>query len=287
MPNLKDIRRRIRSVKSTQQITRAMKMVAAAKLRKAQERLHATDAYVKGLDELRLDLVRRAGPGAHPFFRVPQGERTLVLLVTGDRGLCGSYNSALLARAERLIAERGAGELSFILAGKKGVDRFAKGPAEVLSAYPNVFAKLDALPFAAMAETAREAFLSGRVDRVAALSSRFRSSATFPVELTPILPMEADAPGASDGAAEGSDYLCEPSIGEILAELLPRALAVGVHRLMLEANAAEQAARMSAMELATKNADDMIGSLTLFYNRARQAAITKELIEIVSGAQSA
>jgi F-type H+-transporting ATPase subunit gamma len=135
-----------------------------------------------------------------------------------------------------------------------------------------------------MAETAREAFLSGRVDRVAALSSRFRSTATFPVELTPILPMEAET---SEGTAEGSDYLCEPSMEEILAELLPRALAVGIHRLMLEANAAEQAARMSAMELATKNADDMIGSLTLFYNRARQAAITKELIEIVSGAQSA
>jgi F-type H+-transporting ATPase subunit gamma len=281
LPNLKDIRRRIRSVRSTQQITRAMKMVAAAKLRKAQDRLHATDAYVRGLDDLRRGLVRRAGPGAHPFLRRPEGDRALVLLITGDRGLCGSYNSALLARADRLAAERGGG-LSFLLAGKKGVDHFAKTPVEVLAAYPNIFAKLDALPSAEMAEAAREAFLSGRVQRVEALSARFRSLSSFPVELTPLLPMEAGEAG-EEGANE---YLCEPSIGEILAELLPRALSVAVHRLMLEANAAEQAARMTAMELATHNADDMIGSLTLFYNRARQAAITKELIEIVSGAQA-
>ena len=282
MPSLKDIRRRIRSVKSTQQITRAMKMVAAAKLRKAQERLHATDAYVKGLDDLRRNLVRRVGPDAHPFFRRPEGERTLVLLITGDRGLCGSYNSAILARADKLLAERGSGDLSFLLAGKKGVDHFAKVPIELLAAYPNVFVKLDALPTGAMAEAAREAFLSGQVQRVVALSSRFRSTATFPVELTPILPMEAEEKDAEAAA----DYLCEPSMEEILNELLPRTLSVGIHRLMLEANAAEQAARMSAMELATKNADDKIDSLTLYYNRARQASITKELIEIVSGAQA-
>ena len=281
MPSLKDIRRRIRSVRSTQQITRAMKMVAAAKLRKAQERLHATDAYVRGLDELRRDLVRRAGPEAHPFFHHPQGDRTLVLLIAGDRGLCGSYNSALLARADRLVAERD-GTACLILAGKKGVDYFAKSSIEVLAAYSNVFAKLDALPSAAMAEAARKAFLSGRVQRVVALSSRFHSAAALSVEETPILPMEAE----EAEAAEGADYLCEPTLEEILAELLPRVLAVGIHRLMLEANAAEQAARMAAMELATRNAGDMIGSLTLYYNRARQAAITKELIEIVSGAQA-
>ncbi len=281
MPSLKDIRRRIRSVRSTQQITRAMKMVAAAKLRKATERLHATDAYVKGLNELRQNLVRRVGPASHPLFRSPEGGPTLVLLITGDRGLCGSYNSALLARADRFAAEH-RGEVAFLLAGKKGVDHFAKADAEVLAAYPNVFAHLDALPAAEMAAAAREAFLSGRAARVVALSSRFRSAANFPVEMTPLLPLAADA----SGGEEGVEYLCEPAIGEILAELLPRVLTVTVHRLMLEANAAEQAARMTAMELATKNADDMIGSLTLYYNRARQAAITKELIEIVSGAQA-
>ena len=283
MPSLKDIRRRIRSVKSTQQITRAMKMVAAAKLRKAQERLAASGPYAKHLEDLMRRLAARIGPDAHPFFRKQEVERSLVLLVTGDRGLCGAYNANLFHAAERMIRERGPEHLEFILAGKKGADHFRKAGLDIRQSYPNLFQKLDRLPFEAIAAEAREAFLAGRVQEVAVVSMRFRSLSSTAIETVPILPLEPP----ESAEPPGVEYLTEPPLDRILDALIPRYLNASVLRALLEANASEQAARMTAMELATRNADDMIGSLTLFYNRARQAAITKELIEIVSGAQSA
>jgi len=279
---LKDIRRRIRSVKSTQQITRAMKMVAAAKLRKATERLTASRSYATRLEDLMVRLARRVGPDAHPFFRRQPVERTLVLLVTGDRGLCGAYNTNLFHAADHLIRERGAEKLEFILAGKKGVDHYRKAGLDVRLSYANVFLKLDHLPYEDVAREARDAYLSGRVQEMVVLSMRFQSIANSHIETIPILPL---APSA-DEAAPGVEYLTEPSLPKVLDALIPRYLNVAVLRALLEANAGEQAARMTAMELATRNADEMIDSLTLFYNRARQAAITKELIEIVSGAQA-
>jgi F-type H+-transporting ATPase subunit gamma len=282
LPSLKDIRRRIRSVKSTQQITRAMKMVAAAKLRKAQERLTASRAYAKHLEDLMIRLALRVGPDAHPFFKKQPVERTLVLLVTGDRGLCGAYNANLFHAADHLIRERGADRLEFIMAGKKGADHFRKAGLDIRQSYPNVFLKLDQLPYEDVAREARDAYLSGRVQEMAVLSMRFQSISNSRIETVPILPL-APAPG---DAAAGIEYLTEPSLPDVLDALIPRYLNAAVLRALLEANAAEQAARMTAMELATRNADEMIDSLTLFYNRARQAAITKELIEIVSGAQS-
>jgi len=282
LPSLKDIRRRIRSVKSTQQITRAMKMVAAAKLRKAQDRLTASGPYAKNLEDLMRRLAARIGPNAHPFFRQQEVERSLVLLVTGDRGLCGAYNANLFHAAEHLIRERGAEKLEFILAGKKGADHFRKWALDTRASYPNIFLKLDRLPYEAIAAEARKAYLSGRVQEVTVVSMRFRSLSSTHIETVPILPL---APPES-AEPPGVEYLTEPPLPVILDELIPRYLNASVLRALLEANASEQAARMTAMELATQNADDMIDSLTLFYNRARQAAITKELIEIVSGAQS-
>jgi F-type H+-transporting ATPase subunit gamma len=280
---LKDIRRRIRSVRSTQQITRAMKMVAAAKLRKAQDRLTGSGPYAKHLEDLMRRLAARIGPDAHPFFRKQEVERTLVLLVTGDRGLCGAYNANLFHAAEQMIRERGAGNLEFILAGKKGADHFRKAGLDIHQSYPNIFLKLDRLPYEAIAAEVREAYLSGRVQEVTAVSMRFRSLSSTRIETVPILPL-APPEGEETPVKE---YLTEPPLPVILNALIPRYLNATVLRALLEANASEQAARMTAMELATQNADDMIGTLTLFYNRARQAAITKELIEIVSGAQSA
>ena len=259
-----------------------MKMVAAAKLRKATERLTASRAYAAHLEDLMVRLARRVGPDAHPFFRRQPVERTLVLLVTGDRGLCGAYNANLFHAADHLIRERGAEKLEFILAGKKGVDHYRKAGLDVRQSYANVFLKLDHLPYEDVAREARDAYLSGRVQEVAVLSMRFQSIANSRIETIPILPL---APSADDASA-GVEYLTEPSLPEVLDALIPRYLNAAVLRALLEANAAEQAARMTAMELATRNADEMIDSLTLFYNRARQAAITKELIEIVSGAQS-
>jgi len=290
--SLRDIRKRIASVRSTQQITKAMKMVAAAKLRRAQESILTTRPYAKKMLEVLTSLAARTSAEAHPLLARREPRRVEVVVFTSDRGLCGAFNMNLIQRAEKFMEEEKARseELALSFIGRKGRDYFRKRKVTIRREYVNFFGKVDYLMASRIGRELVQAYTEKRVDRIYLLYSEFRSAIQQRVILEKILPVTPEAgpqaPAPTMGAQTAVEYIYEPSEGEILDKLLPMYVEVQIYRALLESLASEYGARMTAMENATKNAAEMIDKLTLVYNKARQASITKELIEIVSGAEA-
>lgn len=289
MPSLIDLRRRIRAVKSTEQITKAMKTVAASKLRRAQDRIVGARPFAELMRRMLSGLAARGGSAAgHPLLAPPSAPDAPILLfvVTADKGLCGSFNSALIRRAAGFAA---AGrEVALGLVGRKGRDFFTRrwAGAAVRFELVNLFGDLRYAHAEAMAETAIVQYESGEVSEVAVLYNAFKSVLQQKVtidQVLPVPPIEAPEGGAE---AAPADYLFEPSPERIFADLLPRYVETQLFHALLESAAAEHAARMTAMDAATRNAGEMIDGLTLHMNKVRQAAITRELIEVVSGAEA-
>jgi F-type H+-transporting ATPase subunit gamma len=287
MASLRDIRRKISSVKKTQQITRAMQMVSAAKLQRAQDQLIRSRPYSSKLAEVIGDLALRADPQRHPLLQRREGPKTLIVVVTTDRGLCGAFNSNALRTATSFIGQHPEWNSSWVVVGRKGRDFFRRRPQfQVKSQYVDVFGRQ--VSFGVAQDIARELIEAytapnNAVDRVVLAGNTFVSALRQqPVTYT-MLPIPLPP---SDPDAVIFDYLYEPSVDGILRELLPRYVEVLVYRALLETAAAEHAARMTAMAAATTNAGELIRQLSLFYNKTRQAAITKEILEVVSGAEA-
>jgi F-type H+-transporting ATPase subunit gamma len=288
VPSLKAIRTRITSVKNTRKITRAMKLVSTAKLRRAQDALIAARPYTAAITKVVAELSAVAGTGAHKLFEERELKRAAIIVVTSDRGQAGAFNANVVKAVERYAANElsGATEVSLRIIGKKGNQYFSRRRTTITS--------FDPAPTGATAlETARETshrviddFTSGKVDRVFVAYNEFRSAISQIVRVKQVLPVvpEKDAAGAKDDS--GVDFVYEPSKQALLERLVPLYVQIQLYRAALESIAAEFAARMTAMENATKNAGEMIAKLTLQYNRARQASITKELLEIIGGAEA-
>ena len=281
MPALVDIRRRIRSVRNTQQITKAMKMVSAAKLRRAQEAMFAARPYARKMMEVLNSLAARAQPEAHPLLKERSGDRTLLVVVTADKGLCGGFNANIIRTAARFLDERAARAVSLGLVGRKGRDFFKRRAYAVRSEHIGVFQALKYATAQGIARELREAYVAGESDEVFLVYNEFKSVIQQRVVVERLLPIPKRELQLEEPAL---DYLYEPTAAAIFDELLPKHVEVQVWRALLESAAAEHGARMTAMDAATNNADDMIERLTLYMNKVRQAAITKEIIEVVSGA---
>ena len=286
MPSLIDIRRRIRSVKNTQQITKAMKMVSAAKLRRAQESAVQARPYAEKMTELLKNVSARVSSEAHALLTAREEKKVQLVLFTSDRGLCGGYNTNLIRAAEAFIRQHSGGrEIELTLVGRKGGDYFRRRGAKIVDRYIDILRKAPDELAAEIAQKLISRFIGGETDAVYILYSRFRSALSQLPTLEKLLPV-ALAETSDEEAQQQTEYLYEPSVQQLLASLLPRITDVAVQRALLEATASEHGARMTAMESATGNAAKMIGSLTLQMNRARQASITRELLEIVGTAEA-
>jgi F-type H+-transporting ATPase subunit gamma len=293
MATLREIRRRIGSVKSTQKITKAMKMVAAAKLRRAQDGVISARPYARTMKNILRDLAGVVDVASNPLFTVRPPEKVAVVVVTSDRGLCGAFNTNIIkAAAAHIRAEypeqHGAGNVKLVCIGKKGADFFSKNGYAVDGRYVGIFGTLRFENARQITAALSEGFLGGGYDRVDVIFNEFKSIIQQRVVTDQFLPIPAGkiAGDEADGARAPSDYIYEPSGAHLLATLVPKHLNFQMWRMLLESNAAEQGARMSAMDNATTNATDIIHDLQLSYNKARQGAITKELLEIVSGAEA-
>ncbi len=289
MPSLIDFRRRIRSVKNTQQITKAMKMVSAAKLRRAQERVIAARPYAAQMREMLANLADAAQSderaGESPWLTVREEKRVDLILITSDKGLAGAFNSNLIKAAQRFFAEHEGAEISLILVGRKGRDFYKRRAGAILGEYVNILAKPTYADAQTVAAESIRRYRDGETDAVYVINNDFKSVMAQTLSVAQLLPVKLDAAPAD--AAATKDYIYEQSPIEMLNRLMPRYVEVAVFRAMLETGAAEHAARMTAMDKASSNAKDVIESLTLYMNRVRQAAITKEIIEVVSGAAAA
>ncbi|HEX6098365.1 MAG TPA: ATP synthase F1 subunit gamma [Thermoanaerobaculia bacterium] len=289
MPSTIDLRRRIRSVKNTQQITKAMKMVAAAKLRRAQERMMAARPYSAALRQVLASISTRVDVDQHPLLAQREQEnKVLLLVVTADRGLAGAFNTNITRAAQNAIAEKGWGEVELLPIGRKALDFFKRRRWPIRRQATQVYQALSLETAREIAEALSADFLSGEFDAVYVIYNEFKSIIAQRVTLERLLPLQREWSSAQRQANEPAiEYLYAPSPEAILSELLPKHIEFQLYRILLESAAAEQGARMTAMESATKNASEMISHLTLTYNRIRQASITKEIIEIVSGAAAA
>jgi F-type H+-transporting ATPase subunit gamma len=286
MATLRDIRSKIGAVKKTQQITKAMNMVAASKLRGAQMRMENFRPYASKFLEVINNLSSRIDPESFPLMAQRPVKKVELINLTADRGLCGSFNVNLINQAEKFwkAKVREQIEVSLVTVGKKGSDYFRRRKANVRNAYTDLFSSFDMTVAAAIGQEAMENFLLGQADEVYLLYGEFISLAIQRPRLQKLLPI---TPPAAEGTQTGGpDYLFEPSPEAIFQELLPRYVNVQIYRGMLENSASEQAARMAAMDNASRNCKDLINSLTLVYNKARQSAITKELMDIVGGAEA-
>jgi F-type H+-transporting ATPase subunit gamma len=288
VPSLRDIRGRIGSVKNTRQITKAMKMVAAAKLRRAQDAITRARPYAVLLEQALSRIAARAsaeGQATHPLLATRPVHKAELVLLSSDRGLAGGFNSNVLRRAQRFMVENADryGEIQVSTIGRKARDAFRARKMPVRKDFPGILQKLSYERAAEIAKEFSERFLDGEVDAVFLVYNEFKSAISQTVVVRQFLPIET---GSAEGAATGYDFLYEPSRKELLGELVPKHLAIQVWRALLDSAASEHGARMTAMESATKNAEEMIAKLTLQYNRARQAYVTKELMEIVSGAEA-
>ena len=287
MPTLLDFRRRIRSVKNTQQITRAMKFVAAARLRRAQEAALAARPYAQELARVLRSTMARVESPQHPLLARRPEERIRVLVLSGERGLAGAFNANILKRAAEFLRSKQGKKIVVIPIGKKGRDALRKAGMEFAGEYVNVLARVDLGIAREIANLVTELYSREAIDAVYTVFSEFKN-VLAPVlvteKLLPIEKIEESEETAGERAASQIDYLYEQPETQILDRLLPRYVETQILRIMLESSAAEHAARMTAMEAATKNAGEVIEALTLHMNKVRQAAITKEIIEIVSGA---
>ena len=289
MPSLLDLRRRIRAVKSTQQITKAMKMVSASKLRRAQERLVSARPFATEMLRVLNGLAARVEPDAHPLLenRAASSGPTLLIVITADRGLAGSFNANVVKGANNFIAkDNPAAGIALGLVGRKGREFFVRRGFDVRYEAINIFMKLEYAEAKKIADAAIEEFTSGRVSSVYLVYNEFKSIMTQRVVLERLLPIpKLEIEAASDKNGQ-IDYLFEPGPEQILGSLLPRHVETQIWRALLESAASEHAARMTAMDAATRNSSEILDSLTLYMNKVRQAAITREIIEVVSGAEA-
>jgi F-type H+-transporting ATPase subunit gamma len=285
MPSLIDIRRRIRSVKNTQQITKAMKMVSAAKLRRAQDRVIASRPYAallrKVLGNVAAAVAADEQENPNPLLARREEKRVLLVVLTGDKGLAGAFNTNIIKGAQHFFAERSGASVTLELIGRKGRDFFRKRAARISGDQIGLAAKPAYDDTAAIARKVMEMFRNEEIDAVYVLYNEFKSVMTQRLTVSRVLPAELPE------QANPVDYIFEESPAEMLNDLLPRYVEVEFYRALVESAAAEHAARMTAMDSATSNAADMIERLTLYMNRVRQASITKEIIEVVSGAAAA
>ena len=295
MPSLLDIRRRIRAVKSTQQITKAMKMVAASRLRRAQERIQHARPFALQMRRVLNSLASRVDPSAHPLLderAVHRANgRVLLIVITADRGLCGSFNTNVIKASGTFITETPGRQVALGLVGRRGRDFYGRRGFEVLYEQVNLFAQLKFENAKEIATAAIDAFVAGQVDSVYLAYNEFKSVMIQQVAVQQLLPIprgtfDAQADAAAPGAAPPIDYLYEPKPEELFKHLLPSYVEIQVYRALLESNAAFYAAQMTAMDAATRNSGEMIEQLTLYMNKVRQAAITREIIEVVSGASA-
>ncbi|OLB35677.1 MAG: ATP synthase F1 subunit gamma [Acidobacteria bacterium 13_2_20CM_57_17] len=287
MATLLDFRRRIRSVKNTQQITRAMKFVAAARLRRAQEAAIAARPYAKELARMLRSIMSRIAEPQHPLLARRPEERILTLVLTGERGLAGAFNANILRKALDFFRANKGKKISAIPVGKKGRDALRKAGFNLIAEYVNVLARVDFGTAREIAALVTDLYAKEEIDSVYIVFSEFKTVMTSNLVVTKLLPIEAvqaDEESSAERATSQIDYIYEQPADQLLDKLLPRYVETQVLRAMLESSAAEHGARMTAMESATKNAGDVIDALTLHMNKVRQAAITKEIIEIVSGA---
>jgi F-type H+-transporting ATPase subunit gamma len=282
LATLRDIQRRIRSVQSTQKITRAMKLVAAAKLRRAQERIVSARPYAAKMAELLGNLVSGSDEAVHPLLEQREGPRRQIVIITADKGLAGAFNSNIIRRSLDLIRESSAADLTLVVVGRKARDFYRRRPYTVKRDLIGFWDRLAYSHACELADFFMEQYLSGEVDEVWLLYNEFRSVAVQRPVRMQLLPI----PRTEEHAAEEVDYIYEPGPEEILGELLPRHVRMQVYRALMESAAGEHGARMTAMEAATSNAKEMIEVLTIQYNKARQEKITKELLDIVGGAEA-
>jgi F-type H+-transporting ATPase subunit gamma len=286
MPSLIDLRRRIRSVKNTEQITKAMKMVSAAKLRRAQERVIAARPYANLMREMLADLAAAAQSDERasesPWLAVREWKRIDLVFFSSDTGLAGAFNSNLLKAAQKFFADYKGAEVTLTLVGRKGRDFYRRRGAKILAEHINLPARPTYQNAAAIAGEVIRRYRDGETDAVFVLNNEFKSVMSQKLSVMQLLPV-----ALGDGKQEVKDYIYEQSPVDMLDRLMPRYVEVAVFRALLETIASYQAARMTAMDKASSNARDVIDSLTLNMNRIRQAAITKEIIEVVSGAAAA
>lgn len=287
MASLKDIKKRIGSVKNTQQITKAMKMVAAAKLRRAQDAAVAARPYAEKLQSVMSNLAAREDGDGHALLNQRGTGRALIVLMTADRGLCGGFNANVSKEAERFIRsnEQGFDDIDLMIIGKKGRDFLRNRVGDhITKVHEDITTDATYKTAQLIGQEVVAEYSEEKYDAVYVIYNAFKSAIEQIVTVEQVLPIQ---PKETESVQEDSvDYLYEPNRGEVLAQLLPKMVEVQIFRALLESNASEQGARMSSMDSASRNAADMIGKLTLQYNRARQAAITKELMEIISGAES-
>jgi F-type H+-transporting ATPase subunit gamma len=281
MPSLIDIRRRVRSVKNTQQITKAMKMVAAAKLRRAQDKVIAARPYAQMLEKMLGNVAaaaRMSDAGSNPLLAVRPEKRIQLLLVTADRGLAGAFNGNLIKGAQRFLADHAAAEVRIECLGRKGRDFFKRRDAKISGEHLGLLTKVEAAAVQKIAATVIERYNNGEIDSVYIIYNEFKSVLSQKLLQAKLLPVDVSS------TKETSDYIYEQPAAQLLDTLLPKYVENGIYRALLESAAAEHAARMTAMDSATRNASEVIEKLTLYMNRVRQASITKEIIEVVSGA---
>ncbi|MBM3328524.1 MAG: ATP synthase F1 subunit gamma [Calditrichaeota bacterium] len=282
MPSLKQIKRRITGVKSTAQITRAMKMVAAAKLKRTQTNMERSRPYSRRLSELIAALAAHTDASLHPLLAVRPPERVGVVAVTSDRGLCGSFNANICRRTQRVLREHESATVELFTIGRKGYDFFRKRGVRIHKHFPGVFHELEFSQAAAIGAGIVDLYTSGDFDRIYLVYNEFKNAIQQRIIAEQLLPV--DTSGILH-TARSTEFVYEPSPEAVLDKLLPLFVNIKIWHVLLESYAAEQGARMSAMENATDNATELLSDLSLQYNKARQAAITKELLEIVGGAE--
>jgi F-type H+-transporting ATPase subunit gamma len=288
MATMREIRTRIKTVKNIEKITRAMKLVAAARLKRAQGRAEAARPYADKLQEMMRNLAPAASQIAHPLLEVREERNIAVIVMTSDRGLCGSYNANILRRAMELLRPRDPETVRLVLLGRKGIGFFRRHRYPVVTSSGLNATDVSFDDVRPVADSVRQMFESGEVDAVYIIYARFLSPMTQQATVLPLLPLK---PPSAEGETEevapgGEEIMFEPEAEQILARLLPRYVDTQIYRALVEAVASEHGARMTSMSAATTNAGEMIDTLTLSLNRARQAAITKEIAEIVGGAEA-
>jgi F-type H+-transporting ATPase subunit gamma len=294
MPTLLDFRRRIRSVKNTQQITRAMKFIAAARLRRAQETAVSLRPYASGIREiLRSAMSRIENPEQFPLLTQRPEEKILVLVTAGERGLCGAFNANVLRRAFDFLREKTGKSVEVITLAKKSRDAFRKRSWKIAAEYVDVTSRADLSKAKEIAAEVMKIYEAGGADSVYLIYNEFKNVMMQTLRVEKLLPLERSAHGEHEkgqppaSSADAVDYIYEQPAQDIFNKLVPRYVEMQIYRMLAESSAAEHAARMTAMESATSNASDVIDALTLHMNKVRQAAITREIIEVVSGAASA
>ncbi len=281
MPNLRDVKQRIRSVKNTEQMTKAMKLVSASKLRKAQVAIQTARPYAHKMRDVMNHLVARCNKDLHPLLDDRTGNRVLLVVITADRGLCGAFNSNIVKMTQELIQENTDREISLFIAGKKGLDFFKNRPYKIQDKYLGWTKDFEYLKAVEIGDMLAQLFIENKTDRIYMVYNEFKSIMQQEVIREQLLPIVSEEAGD-----DLTDYIYEPEEETILEDLLKRYMTTQIYRAFLESSASEHGARMTAMDSASRNAKEMIGELTLFYNRTRQAYITRELIEIVNGAEA-